>query len=257
MNRRIQIVSSGQELAREAALEFVRLTTNMGYGGRNFTVALSGGSTPKSLYSLLAGDENMRSAIPWEKIHFFWGDERHVPPDHPESNYRMAYEALLSRIPITAANVHRIKSENPDAHQAAAEYEQDIRDFFQLPEGGFPQFDLVFLGLGPDGHTASLFPGTKALIEDRRLVVANWVGKFDTQRITMTAPVFNEASAVIFLVAGDDKAAPLKSVLEGDYEPSQLPAQMIRPIKGRELWIVDTAAARLLKKDERSNSRII
>jgi 6-phosphogluconolactonase len=118
----------------------------------------------------------------------------------------MAYEILLSKIPLPAANVHRIKSENPDAHQAAAEYEQDLREFFQLPEGGFPRFDLVLLGLGPDGHTASLFPGTKALNEDRRLVVANWVGKFDTQRITMTAPVLNNASEVVFLVAGDDKA---------------------------------------------------
>lgn len=247
MNRQIQIVSNGQELARKAAMEFVRLATDPGRGEGVFTVALSGGSTPKNLYLLLAGDETMRKAIPWERVHFFWGDERHVPPDHSESNYRMAHEALLSKIPLPAANVHRIKSENPDAHQAAAGYEQEIRKFFQLPDGGIPRFDLVFLGLGSDGHTASLFPGTKALNEDRRLVVANWVGKFDTLRITMTAPLLNEASEVIFLVAGDDKAAPLKSVLEGDYEPMQLPAQLIRPEKGRLLWIVDSAAARLLQ----------
>ncbi|MCI0664525.1 MAG: 6-phosphogluconolactonase [Acidobacteria bacterium] len=250
MNRQIQIVSNGQELAREAALEFVRLATDPGRGVEIFTVALSGGSTPKSLYSLLAGDETIRKAVPWERVHFFWGDERHVSPDHPESNYRMAHETLLSKIPLPAANVHRIMSENPDARQAAAEYEKDLRKFFQLAEGRFPRFDLFFLGLGPDGHTASLFPGTKALNEERRLVVSNWVGKLDTQRITMTAPLINEASEVIFLVAGDDKAAPLKSVLEGDYEPMQLPAQLVRPEGGRLLWIVDSAAARLLKKRE-------
>ena len=249
MNRQIQIVSNGQELARKAAMEFVRLATDPGRGEGVFTVALSGGSTPKILYSLLAGDETMREAVPWERVHFFWGDERHVPPDHPESNYRMTFETLLSKIPLPVANIHRIKSETLDAHQAATEYEQEIRKFFQLPEGGFPRFDLVFLGLGPDGHTASLFPGTKALNEERRLVVSNWVGKFDTQRITMTVPLINEASEVIFLVAGDDKAAPLKSVLEGDYEPMQLPAQLIRPERGRLMWIVDSAASRLLKKD--------
>jgi len=249
MNRQIQIVANGQELALEGAREFVRLATDTAHTRGVFTVALSGGSTPKNLYSLLASDETMRGSVPWERVHFFWGDERHVPPDHPESNYRMAHEAMLSKVPLPAANVHRIKSENSDAHQAAHEYEQALVEFFQLPEGGLPHFDLIFLGLGPDGHTASLFPGTKALYEDRRLVVSNWVGKFDAQRITMTAPLINEASDVIFLVSGDDKAAPLKAVLEGDYEPAQLPAQLIHPKEGRLLWIVDSAAARFLKKD--------
>jgi 6-phosphogluconolactonase len=249
MNRQIRIVTNGQELAREAAREFLNLTTGPGRSEGVLTVALSGGSTPKSLYSHLAGDETIRSAIPWEKIHFFWGDERHVPPDHPESNFRMAHEALLSKIPIPAVNVHRIKSENPDAHQAAAEYEEELREFFQPPEGGFPRFDLIFLGLGPDGHTASLFPGTKALNEDQRLVVANWVGKFNAWRISMTAPVFNRGANVIFLVGGADKAEALKAVLEGDYEPALFPAQLIRPEGGRLIWIVDSAAARLLEKD--------
>jgi 6-phosphogluconolactonase len=243
----IRIVANTEELARAAAEEFVRLAKEAVSAKDSFNVVLSGGSTPKSLYSLLANERALRGQVPWDKIHFFWGDERHVPPDHAESNYRMANEAMLSKAPIQAENVHRIKGENPDAGKAADEYDRALRDFFRLSDGQFPGFDLAFLGLGPDGHTASLFPGTKALHEQRRLAVSNWVGKFYTDRITLTAPVFNNAACVIFHVGGSDKALPLKAVLEGKYEPEQLPAQLIRPERGRLLWIADRAAASSLQ----------
>ena len=148
----------------------LRLREAVRANGR-FTVALSGGSTPKTLYSLLA----TKPDIPWDKIYFFWGDERHVPPDHPESNYRMANEALLSKVPVRAENIFRIHAEEKDAAAAALQYEQTLKDFFHLSPGEFPRFDLILLGMGPDGHTASLFPGTAALNETQRLVVANWV----------------------------------------------------------------------------------
>jgi 6-phosphogluconolactonase len=180
-------------------------------------------------------------------MHVFWGDERHVPPDHPDSNYRMANEVLLSQVPIPPANVHRIKSEHPDARQAADDYEQTLQAFFRLAAGQHPRFDLIFLGLGPEGHTASLFPGTQALHETHRLVVSTWVGKFFTDRITLTPPVLNNAAGVVFLVSGEDKALALKAVLEGHDEPEQLPAQLIRPAHGRLLWLVDRAAASLLQ----------
>jgi 6-phosphogluconolactonase len=243
----MKIVANADELARAAAEQFLLLAHEAVQERGIFTVVLSGGSTPRNLYTILAGDAGLRDEIPWEKIHFFWGDERHVPPADPESNYRMANEAMLSKVPVPQANIHRIESEISDAGLAAEAYELRLREFFRLGEGGFPRFDLAFLGLGPDGHTASLFPGTKALNEQRRLVVSNWVGKFYTDRITMTAPVFNHAAFVVFLVGGADKAAPLKAVLEGNYEPLQLPAQLISPTEGRLLWMVDSSAAGLLK----------
>jgi 6-phosphogluconolactonase len=246
----IYIVTNAEALSRAAAAEFVDRATAAVHEKSSFTVALSGGSIPKSLYALLANDTSLRERAPWVKTYCFWGDERHVPPDHPDSNYRMAYDAMLSKVPIPSANIHRIKGEYPDAEQAAHEYEQTLRGFFRLPVGQYPRFDLVFLGLGPDAHTASLFPGTQALHEQQRLVVANWVGKFYAERITMTAPVLNNAACVVFLVSGEEKALPVKAVLEGRYEPSQLPAQLIRPRHGRLVWLVDQAAARLLHRDE-------
>lgn len=247
MNPEIQIVANIQDLFRVAAEEFVRQARTAIQGKSSFTVALSGGSTPKGLYSLLVSNETLRGQVPWDKIYFFWGDERQVPPDHPDSNYRMANEAMLSKVSIPPAHVHRIKGENPNANQAAVEYEQTLRDFFKLSIGQIPRFDLILLGLGPDAHTASLFPGTRALHEHRRLVVPNWVGKFYTYRITLTVPVLNNADCVIFLVSGNEKALPLKAVLEGRYEPEQLPAQLIRPSHGRLLWVVDLAAGHLLQ----------
>lgn len=245
----IQIVANADALCLAAATEVVSSAEAAVRATGSFTLVLSGGSTPKSLYSLLADNASWRARMPWERTHFFWGDERHVPPDHPDSNYRMAYEAMLSKVPVPAANIRRIRSEYTGAGQAAQDYEQTLRAFFHLTAEQYPRFDLVFLGLGPDAHTASLFPGTQALHEQRRLVTANRVGKFSTERITMTVPVLNNAARVIFLVSGEEKALPLKAVLEGRYEPSQLPAQLIRPSHGRLLWLVDQAAAQSLQGD--------
>lgn len=247
----IRIVADVGELSRAAAVELVRQAREAVQARGVFTVALAGGSTPKSLYALLTrdGEGSFRSQIPWDRVHFFWGDERHVPPDHPDSNYRMAYEAMLAKAPVPPSQVHRIKAENPDASRAADEYEQDLRQFFQLAEGQLPRFDLVLLGMGPDGHTASLFPGTAALHEQKRLVVAPWVEKFNTYRVTLTPPVLNNAVAVVFLVSGEEKAETLRGVLEGDYQPDRLPSQIVRPSDGTLLWLVDRAAARLLRID--------
>jgi 6-phosphogluconolactonase len=174
---------------------------------------------------------------------FFWGDERHVPPTDPDNNYRMVEEAMLSKIPVAAGNVFRIKTENPDAAAAAEDYEQTLRKFFALEPGQFPRFDLILLGMGPDGHTASLFPGTTALQEKSRLVVANWVEKMKTHRITLTLPVLNAARCVTFLVSGTDKAPALKAVLEADVPAEQYPAKLVKPSDGKLIWLIDRAAA--------------
>ncbi len=246
-DREIQILENSEELSRRAAEEFVRLAEEAAQAEGRFAVALSGGSTPKSLYSLLASEtDSFRARLPWDKIHFFWGDERHVSPDHPESNYRMVHEAMLSKAPVPPENVHRIEAEERDAGKAADGYEKELREFFRLGAGQLPRFDLVLLGLGPDGHTASLFPGTEVIHEQRRRVAASWVEKFSAYRITLTAPVLSNAACVIFLVSGAGKAETLRNVLQGEDRPERLPAQLIRPARGRLLWLVDREAARLL-----------
>ena len=211
-----------------------------------FTIALSGGSTPKSLYTLLA--TNARASLPWEKMFFFWGDERHVPSTDPDSNYRMVNEAMLSKVPVPASNVFRVPAENPDAAAVADAYERTLREFFGLAPGQLPRFDLILLGMGPDGHTASLFPGTAALQEKSKLVVANWVEKLKTYRLSFTLPVLNAARCVTFLVSGTDKAAVLKSVLEDDIPGEQYPAKLVRPTDGKLIWLLDRAAASALSK---------
>jgi 6-phosphogluconolactonase len=180
---------------------------------------------------------------------FFWGDERHVPPNNTESNYRMTQEALFSKVPVPESNVFRVPAENPDASQAAADYEATLRKFFQLSPGALPRFDLILLGMGPDGHTASLFPKTIALQEKSRLIVANWVDKFKTHRITFTLPVLNNAAVVTFLVGGADKAETLREVLEGTQPPEMFPAKLVHPSNGRLMWMVDQAAAAALSKN--------
>ena len=240
--RSIEIVTTSVDLFHAAAEEFVLAArAAIGAQGR-FTVALSGGSTPKALYSLLASNY---AGFAWNRVFIFFGDERHVPPTDPESNYRMANEALLTKIAIPPENVFRVPAENPDAAAAAIEYETQIRRFFALKPGEFPRFDLILLGLGPDGHTASLFPDTAALDEHSRLVVANWVAKFKTHRITFTFPVLNRAAEVIFLASGAEKADMVRQVLQGK-NSSQLPSQRVQPTDGKLLWLLDeTAAAKL------------
>lgn len=203
-----------------------------------FRVALAGGSTPKRLYTALVS-----APIDWSKVLFFFGDERCVPPTHADSNYRMAREALLSKVAIPNTNVHRIYAETDDKHAAAEEYEEELERVWGLIHHEMPRFDLVLLGMGSDGHTASLFPGTTALAETKRRVVANRVEKLGTWRITLTAPVINAAREVVLLVAGADKARVLKEVLQGPRDPSRLPAQLVDPSDGELAWLVDRAAA--------------
>src|SRR6266496_4828394 len=210
----IRVLTTPQELSEVAAEELVRCAKESVNERGRYTIALSGGSTPKNLFNLLA--TNARSVLPWDRTFFFWGDERHVPPTDPESNYRMAEDTMLSKIPVAAGNVFRIPAENPDAAAAAEAYEQTLRKFFQLKPGEVPVFDLIILGMGPDGHTASLFPNSPGLQEKSRLVIANWVEKLKTSRLTLTLPVLNAARCVVFLVSGTDKAAILRTVLEDD-----------------------------------------
>lgn len=237
----IRILTTPQGLFEAAAEEVIRDAKDAEDTRGRFTIALSGGSTPKSLYNLLA--TNARNALPWDRMFFFWGDERHVPPTNSESNYRMANEVMLAKVPVPAGNVFRMPTENPDAALAAEEYEKNLRSFFQLSAAEVPRFDLILLGLGPDGHTASLFPGTAALREKSRLVVANWVEKLKTNRLTFTLPVLNAARCVAFLVSGTEKASVLKTVLEENAPAEQYPAKLVNPSPGRLIWFLDRAAA--------------
>ena len=234
---RIILSPDAAALARKAADMLIEQARHAIAARGRFTLALSGGSTPRTLYTLLAA-EPFRSQIDWDKIEFYWGDERTVPPDHPDSNFRMAQEALLSKVPVPEEHVHRIMAELPP-EETAKEYACEItanllRDSLH--------FDCILLGLGPDGHTASLFPASEALKATEATVVANWVEKFKTWRITMTAPLINAARAVMFLAAGDEKAAPLEEVLEGVRRPQVYPAQLIDP-EGELYWLIDGAAA--------------
>lgn len=243
-SRIVEVLATPPDLFHAAAEEFVRLGRNaIGAQGR-FTVALSGGSTPKSLYLLLA---EQYGNFAWNRTFLFFGDERHVPPDHPDSNYRMVKESLLAKIQIPKENVFRIKAEDPDAGAAALEYEKQMRQFFTPQPGEFPRFDLILLGMGPDGHTASLFPGSEGLNETSRWVTANWVEKFKTHRITFTFPVLNNASEAIFMANGADKAGMVQQVLEGKNTPPY-PAQQVLPKDGKVLWLLDEAAAAKLSR---------
>ncbi|MGH9742616.1 MAG: 6-phosphogluconolactonase [Candidatus Acidiferrum sp.] len=241
-NTEVRILPDAAAIAKYAAWKFVEIGSAAVKENGSFSVVLSGGSTPKALHKLLVDDPAVRSQVPWDKMHLFFGDERHVKPDDPQSNYRMAAETLISKSPLKAEQVSRIKGEYSEAEDAAKEYEQEIRAHFKLTDGQFPRFDLVLLGMGDEGHAASLFPGTKALQENRRIVVHNWVGKVLMDRITLTAPAINNAANLLFMVAGADKCLALTAVLERAYEPDQLPAQLIQPKDGNLLWLVDAAA---------------
>ena len=244
--RDIRILADPAAITRRAADEFVKAATQAVAKKGVFNVSLAGGSTPKALYSLLADDPACRGKIPWDKLRVFFGDERHAPPDSNESNFHMATESLFSKGLLKADQITRIKGEYPDTEKAALEYEHALRGYFKLKDGEFPAFDLLLLGMGDEGHTLSLFPGTKALKETRRIVVRNWVGKFYTERITLTTAAANHANQVMFLITRADKAPALKAVLEGPYEPEQLPAQYIQPLSGNALWLIDRDAAKML-----------
>jgi 6-phosphogluconolactonase len=237
----LKILPDAAALAREAAEEFSRCAKDAIAAYGRFAVALSGGNTPKSVYSYLA--EKCKDAVAWDKVFVFFGDERHVPPNDPESNFRMANESLLSRVPLRQENVFRIRAELP-AKEAAQQYEDLLRDFFSRKPGDWPSFDLILLGLGEDGHTASLFPGSAALEEKTRLVAANRVETLNTSRITLTLPVLNHAAEALFLVSGGSKAKILSDILRPAEQP-MYPAQMVRPENGRLLWMADQDAASL------------
>jgi len=238
----IRVYPDPQSLARAAAELFVSLAAKSAASGGLFSVVLAGGSTPRRLHARLAEPE-IAALVEWERVHVFWGDERCVPADHPESNYRMGRETLLDRVPIPAGNIHPIRCEAQPS-QAAENYEADLRRFFGA--GNQPAFDLIFLGLGEDGHTASLFPGSPDLHESERWVIpvkhrsppAPLV-----DRVSLTQALINTAAQVVLLVAGAGKAAAAARALTGAYQPELLPAQLIRPAQGRLIWLLDAAAA--------------
>lgn len=233
----IKVLPDPAAVAVEAAERVVRAADEaIALAGR-FSFVLAGGSTPKALYELLAGNA-YRDRIDWANVHIYFGDERTVPPDHKDSNYRMAREAMLSKLPIPGDNVYRMRGEI-DPEEAAKEYGLMLKEKFGDDEGP----DLVLLGMGDDGHTASLFPGTPALRETKHRAVANPVPQLNTTRLTMTAPFINRAREVILTVTGANKATRLVEVLEGPRDPERLPVQLIQPASGKITWLIDTAVA--------------
>ena len=237
----LRIFEDKQQLAEAAARDFAERASKAIESSGQFAVALAGGSTPEATYKLLASE--YADEVDWGNVHVFFGDERSVPPDDEDSNYRMAREALLDHVAI--GSVHRMKGELlPD--EAAVQYEEGLREFFGSL-GGAPELDLIQLGLGDDGHTASLFPNTPALEVTDRWVAQNPVPKLETVRITLTLPVINAAKAVSFLVAGEGKAEALKEVLEGDAEPHDYPSKLVQPA-GELNWMVDEEAASLISQ---------
>jgi 6-phosphogluconolactonase len=243
----IQIFENLEALSREAARRFAGSAAEGASGSRSFSCAFSGGSTPRRMFELLSNPEFQ---VPWERVQLFQVDERTVLPDDPESNYRMIREALLSKVPLPGDNFHRIAAEKDDRDAAAREYAAELARVLHPAPGEWPRLDLVFLGMGGDGHTASLFPQSPALAERRLWVCSNYSPRLGKYRLTLTYPVLNAAAEIIFLVSGDDKAETLRQVLEGP--PGIYPAQGINPANGRLSWFVDRQAARLLSQAARS-----
>ena len=239
MRADLAVLPSTAALADAAAARFVAAAEDAIASHGQFIVALSGGSTPRDAY-LRLGTEALVSKVMWSRVQVLWGDERCVPPDHVESNYRMARETLLDRVPVPAANVHRIHGED-DPATAAEAYEATLRALLRTPAGA--RIDLVLLGLGEDGHTASLFPGSAAVHEQTRWVMAARASAASVWRVTLTPAVINAAAEVMFLVSGGAKAGILRRVLEDPRRPQDLPAQAIAPSNGRVRWWVDAAAA--------------
>jgi 6-phosphogluconolactonase len=236
-------------LSRAAAEEFVQLAAASIRSRGRFTVVLSGGSTPRRMYELLAA-QPLRDGVDWSRVEVFWGDERGIPPDQPQSNFHLASVALLEHVPIPSHRIHRIRAETPDRAAAARDYQVEIARAFKVDAAGIPpSFDLVLLGMGSDGHTASLFPNDEAVLEGRRWAVSvEAPQRPPPSRITLTAPILNRAREIRLLVAGQDKAVTLRAVLQGPHEPRRTPVQLIAPENGRMVWLVDEAAASKLDK---------
>jgi 6-phosphogluconolactonase len=248
MARQILGFADADALARFAAEEFVRRARAAIWERGVFRVALAGGSTPRRMHELLAAPPFVRE-VEWTSVQIFFGDERAVEPDHKDSNFNAACVALLNSVPLHSSQIHRMAGERGDLDAAARSYESQLSKSFAVrPGDGFPQFDLIILGMGKDGHTASLFPHTSALRARDRWVVRNEVPQLGTDRLTLTYPVLNAAACVMFLVSGHDKAEPLERVLEGPRNPDEFPAQGVVPGGGELLWLVDEAAAASLSR---------
>ena len=252
MKPQVKVFETAEELSRAAADFVARRAVEAGRAGGGFTLALSGGSTPKRLYQFLA-EEPLRGAFPWGESHFFLGDERFVAPDHPESNFGMARQALLDRVPLPGGHVHPLDTAAGTVEEAARRYEEELRKVFgrsgkdrgSRPAGDFPRFDLVLLGLGPDGHTASLFPGNPVLEERRRWAVAvEAPPSYPTrERVSLTLPVLNAAACVLFLAAGREKSPLVKAILETPEKARSLyPAARVEPADGELYWFLDRQA---------------
>ena len=249
MARQILGFPDSDAIAEYVVAEFIRLAKDAVWTRGVFHVALAGGSTPKRAYQLLSTPKYSRR-VEWGSVQIYFGDERAVEPDHDDSNFNTAQNALLGTLPLHHSQVHRMAGERGDLDAAARDYETIMERFFAVKRGQeMPRFDLVLLGMGKDGHTASLFPFTEALKEQDRWVVANEVPQLNTSRLTLTAPVINSARAVLFLVSGTDKAEALERVLEGPFKSLELPSQLIDPVDGEYAWLVDEAAASHLKKE--------
>jgi 6-phosphogluconolactonase len=239
--RQIIICRDVEDLRERTAQQFVRLARHAIEASGRFTVALSGGTTPRTLYARLAAPD-VAQQIDWSRIHLFWGDERCVDPDHSDSNYRMVRESLLAHISIPPENVHRMAGEkNPQT--AVAEYEAELRRVIQLTGGALPRFDLIFLGLGEDGHTASLFPSSDALNDAEHLVAPVYVERLKGHRLTLTLPVLNEGAEVVFLIAGSSKAEIVKKLLSEHTNVASYPAARVQPRNGNLTWMITADAA--------------
>ncbi len=250
---RIRIFPNLDALSHAAAELFAAQALERAGKGNLFSVAFSGGKTPQAFLRLLSSSE-FSERLPWEGTHLFQVDERSVPPDDPQSNYRMIRESLLDAVPAAATRFHRMRAEQPDRDAASGEYARELESVLDLDEDNVPCFDLIFLGMGPDGHTASLFPGSKAVAERRKWVCPNYVEKLRMYRLTLTYPVLNAASEIVFMVAGADKAEALHQVIEGPRNLAIYPAQGIVPVRGKVTWLIDEAAAGRLSVAHRSAS---
>jgi 6-phosphogluconolactonase len=238
-DRNVQILSDLEAISHEAASLFVNASRNSIAARKKFAAAISGGSTPRRLYALMSAAPYC-DQVDWQKVHFFWADERCVSKEDEASNFKVAFDRLLSKVPIPEGNIHRIKGEE-EPEKAARDYEADIRNFFGV--SGLPVFDLVLLGMGEDGHAASLFPGSESLEEKVRLAVPVHLGKPNWNRITLTLPVLNNAAQIIFLVAGSSKATVLSEILRDGEKRREFPAGRIRPVQGKVIWLIDREAA--------------
>lgn len=246
MNKSFEIVVARdlEDLCERAAEMVARAITDQVLARGRATIVLSGGTTPRRVYERLAIG-TFQQAIPWDQVYLFWGDERCIPPDDPDSNYKMAHDTLISKVSIPKENIYRMPTERSDHQEAALEYEKTLRNFFGLAGEGWPRFDLALLGIGTDGHTASLFPGSPILSEKKQWVVAAYVEKLKVYRLTLTPSVFNHSAQVIFLAAGKEKAPVIKESFTADHRSSRFPFQEIRPHEGKLIFFLDQAACSL------------